>query len=105
MLTFIVRRFLYSAAVLVAASFLVFFFVTVSGDPIAGLRVTPNVSQDYIQEISERKKLDEPIIKRYFYWVEDAVTDQFGSTLLTNKPILPELWRVMKNTLQLVLIA
>jgi peptide/nickel transport system permease protein len=105
MLTFIVRRFLYSAAVLVAASFLVFFFVTVSGDPIAGLRVTPNVSQDYIAEISERKNLDEPILKRYFYWVEDAVTDQFGSTLLTNKPILPELWRVMKNTLQLVLIA
>jgi peptide/nickel transport system permease protein len=91
--------------VLVAASFLVFFFVTVSGDPIAGLRVTPNVSQDYIAEISERKNLDEPILKRYFYWVEDAVTDQFGSTLLTNKPILPELWRVMKNTLQLVLIA
>jgi peptide/nickel transport system permease protein len=105
MLTFIVRRFLYSAAVLVAASFLVFFFVTVSGDPIAGLRVTPNVSQDYIAEISERKNLDEPILKRYFYWVEDAVTDQFGSTMLTNKPILPELWRVMKNTLQLVLIA
>jgi peptide/nickel transport system permease protein len=105
MLSFIIRRLLYSAAVLVAASFLVFFFVTVSGDPIAGLRVTPNVSQDYIEEISQRKNLDEPIIKRYFYWVEDAVTDQFGSTLLTNKPILPELWRVMKNTLQLVLIA
>jgi ABC-type dipeptide/oligopeptide/nickel transport system permease component len=105
MLSFIIRRLLYSSAVLVAASFLVFFFVTVSGDPIAGLRVTPNVSQDYIEEISQRKNLDEPILKRYFYWVEDAVTDQFGSTLLTNKPILPELWRVMKNTLQLVLIA
>jgi peptide/nickel transport system permease protein len=105
MLSFIVRRLLYSSAVLVAASFLVFFFVTVSGDPIAGLRVTPNVSPEYIEEISQRKNLDEPILKRYFYWVEDAVSDQFGSTLLTNKPILPELWRVMKNTLQLVLIA
>jgi peptide/nickel transport system permease protein len=105
MLSFIIRRLLYSAAVLVAASFLVFFFVTVSGDPIAGLRVTPNVSPEYIEEISQRKNLDEPILTRYFYWVEDAVTDQFGSTLLTNKPILPELWRVMKNTLQLVLIA
>jgi peptide/nickel transport system permease protein len=104
-LTYIARRLLYSVAVLIAASFLVFFFVTVSGDPIAGLRITPNVSRESIDEISERKHLDDPIPLRYWYWVEDAVTDQFGTTLLTNKPILPDLWRVMKNTLQLVIIA
>jgi peptide/nickel transport system permease protein len=104
-LTYIARRLLYSVAVLIAASFLVFFFVTVSGDPIAGLRITPNVSRESIDEISERKHLDDPIPVRYWYWVEDAVTDQFGTTLLTNKPILPDLWRVMQNTLQLVIIA
>jgi peptide/nickel transport system permease protein len=104
-LTYIARRLLYSVAVLIAASFLVFFFVTVSGDPIAGLRITPNVSRESIAEISDRKHLDDPIPVRYWYWVQDAVTDQFGTTLLTNKPILPDLWRVMKNTLQLVLIA
>jgi peptide/nickel transport system permease protein len=42
---------------------------------------------------------------RYGYWVQDAVTNNFGTTLLTNKPILPDLWRVMKNTLQLVIAA
>jgi peptide/nickel transport system permease protein len=104
-LSYIIRRMLYSAAVLVAASFLVFTFVTVSGDPIAGLRVTPNVSKEYIDQISERKNLNDPIPLRYLYWVEDAATDQFGTTLLSNRPILPDLWRVMKNTLQLVLIA
>jgi peptide/nickel transport system permease protein len=104
-LTYVARRLLYSVAVLIAASFLVFFFVTVSGDPIAGLRITPNVSAESIDEISERKHLDDPIAVRYWYWVEDAVTDQFGTTLLTNKPILPDLWRVMKNTLQLVIVA
>jgi peptide/nickel transport system permease protein len=104
-LTFIARRLLYSVAVLIAASFLVFFFVTISGDPIAGLRITPNVSAESIKDISERKHLDDPIMKRYWYWVEDAVTDQFGTTLLSNRPILPDLWRVMKNTLQLVIIA
>lgn len=105
MLTYVARRLLYSVAVLIAASFLVFFFVTVSGDPIAGLRITPNVSAESIDEISERKHLDDPIPLRYWYWVEDAVTDQFGTTLLTNKPILPDLWRVIQNTLQLVIVA
>ena len=42
---------------------------------------------------------------RYGYWARDAVTNSFGDTLLTNKPILPDLWRVMKNTLQLVIVA
>jgi len=104
-LTYIIRRLLYSAVVLVLASFLVFTFVTVSGDPLAGLRIAPNVSPLTVQNVIDRKHLDDPVPKRYLYWVQDAVTNQFGSTLLDNRPILPELWRVMKNTLQLVLIA
>lgn len=105
MLTYIIRRLLYSSVVLVLASFLVFFFVTVSGDPLAGLRIAPNVSEITVQNVIERKHLDDPIPKRYLYWVQDAVTNQFGSTLLDNRPILPDLWRVMKNTMQLVFAA
>jgi peptide/nickel transport system permease protein len=105
MLTYVVRRLLYSVVVLIAASFLVFTFVGVSGDPLAALRVTPNVSQQSIDTISDRKHLDEPIVVRYGYWLRDAVTNQFGTTLLDNRPILPDLWRVMKNTLQLVIAA
>jgi ABC-type dipeptide/oligopeptide/nickel transport system permease component len=105
MLQYVIRRLLYSAFVLIAASFLVFVFVTSSGDPLAPLRLTPNVSQDTINNLNERKHLDEPIPVRYLYWVEEAVTDQFGTTLLTDEPILPDLWRVMKNTLQLVIVA
>src|SRR6185436_1908244 len=105
MLTYIIRRLLYSTVVLVLASFLVFTFVTVSGDPLAGLRIAPNVSEVTVQNVIDRKHLDDPVPKRYLYWVQDAVTNQFGSTLLDNRPILPELWRVMKNTLQLVLVA
>jgi len=104
-LTYIIRRLLYSALVLVLASFLVFTFVTVSGDPLAGLRISPNVSEITVQNVIDRKHLDDPIPKRYVYWVQDAFTNQFGTTLLDNRPILPDLWRVIKNTLQLVLIA
>src|ERR671915_1103011 len=105
MLSYIIRRLLYSVAVLIAASFLVFFFVTVSGDPLAPLYTTPNVSRSSIDAIADRKHINDPIPVRYWYWVRDAVTDNFGTTLLDNRPILPELWRVMKNTLQLVVAA
>jgi peptide/nickel transport system permease protein len=105
MLSYVLRRLLYSVAVLIAASFLVFFFVTVSGDPLAPLYTAPNVDRAHIDSIAERKHINDPIPVRYWYWVKDAVTDNFGTTLLTNRPILPDLWRVMKNTLQLVIAA
>lgn len=105
MLSYIIRRLLYSVAVLIAASMLVFFFVTVSGDPLAPLYTTPNVSRQSIDAIADRKHINDPIPVRYWYWVKDATTDNFGTTLLDNRPILPDLWRVMKNTLQLVIVA
>jgi ABC-type dipeptide/oligopeptide/nickel transport system permease component len=105
MLTYVIRRLLYSIVVLFAASFLVFTFVAVSGDPLAPLRITPNVSEETIHNLEERKHLNDPIPVRYWYWLKDATTNNFGTTLVGDKPILPDLWRVMKHTLQLVLIA
>ena len=105
MLTYIARRFLYSIVVLVAASFLTFTFVSVSGDPLARLNTTPNVSRQTSENIRERKHLNDPVVKQYWFWVKDATTNQFGTTLLTNQKILPDLVRVMKNTLQLIVAA
>jgi len=105
MLTFVIRRLLYSVVVLIAASFIIFSFVSVVSDPLAFLRMTPNVSEQTIKNLEERKHLNEPIPKRYLYWVRDAVTNQFGTTSRLDRPILPDLWRVMKNTIQLIVVA
>jgi peptide/nickel transport system permease protein len=105
MLQYVIRRLLYSIVVLFAASFLTFTFVAVSGDPLAPLRITPNISEQTIRNVEEAKHLNEPIPVRYWHWLNDAITNQFGTTLVGDKPILPDLWRVMKNTLQLVIVA
>jgi ABC-type dipeptide/oligopeptide/nickel transport system permease component len=105
MFSYVVRRLLYSVLVLVLASMLVFTFVTVSGDPLASLEANPNITDATKQATRERKHLDESIPQRYVLWVKEAVTNQFGTTILTNEPIMPDLWRVMKNTLQLVFVA
>ena len=105
MLQYVIRRLIYSIVVLFAASFLTFTFVAVSGDPLAPLRITPNISEQTIQNVEEAKHLNDSVPVRYWYWLKDAVTNQFGTTLIGDKPILPDLWRVMKNTLQLVVVA
>ena len=63
MLTYVIRRLLYSIVVLVAASMLVFIFVAKSGDPLAALEIAPNVSQVTVQNIRERKHLDDPDLR------------------------------------------
>jgi peptide/nickel transport system permease protein len=79
--------------------------VSVSSDPLAPLYTAPNVTRESIDRVAESKHLNDPIVKQYWYWVQDATTNKFGTTLLTNQPILPDLWRVMKNTLQLIIAA
>ena len=61
MLQYVIRRLLYSIVVLIAASMLVFTFVAKTGDPLSALRLNPRISQQSVQNIEERKHLDDPI--------------------------------------------
>jgi peptide/nickel transport system permease protein len=105
MLTFVVHRLLYSVAVLFAASFIVFAGVSSIADPLAFVKMQPGFSEQTVKNIEERKHLNEPIPVRYAYWVKDAVTDGFGTTVIGDRPILPDLKRAMGHTLQLVVAA
>jgi len=105
MFTFILRRLLYSIPVLVAASFLIFASVSAVGSPLQELRLNPLISEQTLQNITERKHLDEPIPVRYVYWVQDALTDKFGTPLFVQTPIWDDLTRVIPHTLQLVIMA
>ena len=105
MVTFVIRRLLYLIPVLVATSLIIFTFVTVSGDPLSQVRVIPNLSQQTVENIIEENHLDRPLLVQYGYWVKEAVTEKFGTTLLGDEPIWPDLKRVLGNTLQLIVLA
>jgi len=103
--TFIARRLLYSIPVLIAATILVFFGMSLVTDPLSQLTLIPNVSEQTIQNIVDRKHLEDPLFVQYFFWLKDAIFNQFGTTAIGDKPIWPELSRAIGNTLQLVLIS
>ena len=106
MVTYIIRRILYSIPVLFAASVLIFTTTTVVGDPLAALKQNPLFSKVTEERIIERKHLDEPLPVQYAYWVQDVVTNQFGTPLLQpGERIWDDLTRVIPHTLQLVLLA
>ena len=103
MFTYIARRILYSIPVLVATSFLIFAGVSLVGNPLGGLKANPLASQETIKHIEQEKHLNQPVPVRYAYWVRDAVTDKFGTPLLSNQPIWNDLKRVFPHTLTLVI--
>jgi peptide/nickel transport system permease protein len=106
MVTYIIRRLLYSIPVLFAASVLIFVSVTSVGDPLAALHQNPLVSQQTIQNIENRKHLNDSLPVQYGYWLRDAVTKKFGSPLLQpGTKIWNDLKRVIPHTLQLVLLS
>jgi peptide/nickel transport system permease protein len=104
-LTYILRRLLYSVVVLFAASFLVFTMVSLAGDPLSELKLNPLVSQQTLQNEIADKHLNDPIPVRYVYWVKEATTDKFGTPLLIDEPIWNDLKRVIPHTLSLVIAA
>jgi peptide/nickel transport system permease protein len=75
---YIIRRLLYSIPVLLATSFLIFTFVSITGDPLGKIRSRPLISQAELAAISHEKKLDKPVVVRYGYWLKGAVHGDFG---------------------------
>jgi ABC-type dipeptide/oligopeptide/nickel transport system permease component len=103
--TFVARRLLYSIPVLIAASVLVFFGMSLVTDPLSQLRLIPNLSHDTLQNIIDRKHLADPIIVQYGFWVKEMIFNQFGTTAVGDKAIWPDLSRAIGNTLELVLVS
>ncbi len=102
---FVLRRILYSIPVLFATSLLIFTFVSITGDPLGRIRANPNITAEQLHAIEHSKNLDRPVVARYGYWLHDAVTKKFGTTLFGNRKIWPDLKRSLGHTLEYLLAA
>jgi peptide/nickel transport system permease protein len=105
MITYIIRRLLYGIPVIAISSFLIFVFVSTTTDPLETAKMNPRGSRTAIDLVVKEHHLDAPVVERYGYWVRDVVTKKFGTTILTNRPILTDIKRVIGHTLQLVIAA
>jgi peptide/nickel transport system permease protein len=105
MLTYITRRVLYSIPVLIFSSFFSFLFVSYAANPLISLRANPRIQQRAIDLAIHQNHLDVPVWRRYFYWVESVFTDKLGKSLVTLKPIWPDITRTMGHTAQLIIIS
>ena len=102
MLTYAIRRVLYSVPVLLLASLLLFVFVRTTFDPTARLAASRD-PQVRIRE-QHRLGLDDPLVTQYGRWLKGAVRGDFGQSEITREEVTTKVRRAMGNTLQLIII-
>ena len=99
---YLIRRSLAGLVTLLVASFLLFLLVAVSGNPLATLMANPHVSPATIAAARHQLGLDEPLLQRYWTWLTNLLSGNFG-TSTTGQPVGPELWSRLGITLRMVI--
>lgn len=111
MATFIIRRLIASIFILIAATFIMYNLVAISGDPLQDLYESSAINkQALIDARIQLLHLDVPAPVRYFvYWLPGVAGCLIGQcdlgVTVQNQPVLILLQQAMGATLQLVTIA
>ncbi len=100
MLTYVLRRLLYSVPVVLIASFILFWAVRSTFDPLAKLRQSRDPA--VVQRETERLGLKDSIFKQYWLWLKGFVTGDWGTSTRTGGNVRPMIFSAMSTTLQLI---
>lgn len=107
MFAYIARRLITAFFVVVGASFIVYILMTWAGDPLEFLLniQDPNEREAVRQSVVEALSLDVNPVARYFIWLGDVLTGDFGVSARTRLPVNDELASRLPLTLKLVTAA
>lgn len=91
--------------VALAVSFLSFMLVHIApGDPVSA--VAPgDASQEVLQQLRVKYRLDQPVVIQYAYWLRRAVVGDLGASLANGRPVLEEIGGAFGNTAMLAAFA
>lgn len=101
MLSFAVRRLLYSIPVILVGSFILFWAVRSAFDPLVKIRAIRD--PEVIARETERLGLDQAIIVQYWRWLTGFLTGDWGTSSRTSGDVLPMIQSALTVTLQLLI--
>jgi peptide/nickel transport system permease protein len=101
---YLLRRVVAGIIVLLVLSFGVFILVALSGDPLAALQATPGVSRATIAAAAAQLHLNEPLVDRYWGWLDGLLHGSFGYSY-TGQPVGSQLAQRLLVTVKLVVPA
>lgn len=103
MVYYIVRRILIAIPVLIVSSILVFLLVALSGDPLGDIK-RPGTPAFVITAREHQLWLDRPLPNRYWHWLSNIVTGNFGPSV-KGIDVRADLIRRFEVTMRMVILA
>ncbi|MCB9947659.1 MAG: ABC transporter permease [Rhodospirillaceae bacterium] len=101
MLAYVARRLLLAVPTLLAVMTLVFVLVRiVPGDPAQTI-LGDQASQEALMAMRERLGLNRPLWEQYIDFLRDALSGDWGNSMVTGHPILQEILNVLPYTIDL----
>lgn len=106
MLAYAIRRFAVSIPVVLGATFVVFVFVVLTGNPVDQMRLlNPPPAPEVLAAEEHRLHVDEPLLTRYWLWLAGLVRGDFGPSVDRYLDIGGEVWSGFAVTFRLVFVA
>ncbi|MEZ5741909.1 MAG: ABC transporter permease [Burkholderiaceae bacterium] len=104
MSAFVIRRLIQSLIVLAIMSVIVFFGVSVVGDPVH-MFASPDATQAEIDQVIAQFGLDKPVWVQYFNFVTGALQGDLGKSFTFGEPALGVILQRMPATMELAFAA
>jgi ABC-type dipeptide/oligopeptide/nickel transport system permease component len=98
---YLMRRLAAFVPVLFAVTFVVFLMLhLVPGDP-ARMLAGPGVPTEDVERLRQQLGLDRPVLVQYAEWMGRLATGDFGRSIASRQPVLPQLLDRFSNSIQL----
>ncbi|CAN7533560.1 Dipeptide transporter permease DppB [Neorhizobium galegae bv. officinalis] len=102
MFGFLLRRIAVLIPTFIGVSIIAFSFIRLlPGDPVALLSGERVMSPERHAQISAQLGLDRPLVVQYFDYLGGVLTGDFGSSIVSKKPILDQFWALFPATVEL----
>jgi len=102
---YVIRRLIFSIPVLLLASILVFVVIRTTIDPLAGCVINPRQTAEGCARLERELGLNQPMHVQYWKWLSHFAQGDWGKSLLSNRPVLPDIRSALANTAVLGLVA
>lgn len=93
------------ALTLFAVSFLVFAINEFSPGDVARKILGPYATADQVEKLTQQMGLDRPAVVRYLEYMGNALTGDFGVSIVYRQPVSAVLWDRLANTLLLAAVS
>ena len=105
MLSFLLRRLIYTLPIMVGVALVCFSLVHLApGDPLMAI-LPPDASQDLRDQLMELYGFNRSYPEQFFHWVARAIQGDLGTSIATNRPVTEEVIKAVGNTLRLAVFA